>query len=104
MFVRAGFYGLLVRWLTTTADHGRSQRDDESCSQASTSLPRCRYLLYENIKRALSVAPGTRSFHTFRLIRAEGTVEGHSCGMCCCSRVLRFDYQYNDGRYTHVIA
>ena len=57
MFVCARFYGLLVRWLTTTADHGRSQRDDESCSQASTYLRAGRYLLCENIKRALSVAP-----------------------------------------------
>jgi hypothetical protein len=60
MFVCARFYGLLVRWLTTTADHGRSQRDDESCSQASTYLRAGRYLLCENIKRALSVRPLVR--------------------------------------------
>jgi hypothetical protein len=60
MFVCAGFYGLLVRWLMTTADHGRSQRDDESCSQASTYLRAGRLSVVRNIKRALSVRPSVR--------------------------------------------
>ena len=68
MFVSARFRGRLVRWLTTTADQGRCQRDDERCSQAITledefppvfslriDLRGDRYLLCETVKRALSV-------------------------------------------------
>ncbi|WP_210183975.1 hypothetical protein, partial [Bradyrhizobium neotropicale] len=68
MFVSARFYGRLARWLTTTADQGRGQRDDERCSQAITledeflpvfslriDLRADRYLLCESVKRALSV-------------------------------------------------
>jgi hypothetical protein len=68
MFVSARFHGRLVRWLTSTADQGRGQRDDERCSQAITledeflpvfslriDLRADRYLLCENVKRTLSI-------------------------------------------------
>ena len=73
MFVSARFHGRLVRWLTTTADQGRCQRDDKRCSQAITledeflpvfslriDLRAVVYLLCEDVKRALSIRPLVR--------------------------------------------
>ena len=73
MLVSARFHGRLVRRLTTTADQGRCQRDDERCSQAITledeflpvfslriGLRAVVYLLCENVKRALSIRPLVR--------------------------------------------